>query len=110
MDNGRDVQLVLEHTLVPVLERIAVANEELIRLATEERDIEDTTAPPHCPHCHQFDPVVGSQGGGEGHMSDFVLVAKCGSCGEVLYGLPDNWRMARSADEAHKIREGREAA
>lgn len=109
---GRELLKAINHgigigeELVKRLERVAVANEKLIELATEERDIELTAAPPHCPHCGAFNPNVRSEGGA-GSLADFILVAQCGNCGEVLYGLPESWQMARNAEEAAAIRSER---
>lgn len=82
-----------------LMERSTVAQEQLIHLATEERKIEFTPTPPFCPHCQAVDPVVGSEGG-SGKMSDFVLLARCGQCGGVLYGVPDGWQVYGTPEAA----------
>lgn len=88
-----------------LLERSAVAQERLIELATEERKIEFQPTPPFCPHCQAIDPVVGSEGG-SGKMSDFVLIARCGECGNVLYAVPDGWQVYGTDDAARAAVEG----
>jgi hypothetical protein len=105
---GRALELLQRG--VEALERNAVASEKLIELATEEREVGDALEePPHCPHCGTFNPDVTMQAGG-GSLAKFVLIAMCGRCGEVLFGIPRSWQMARSQDEAKAIIEGREAA
>lgn len=86
-------------TFLALTRRSAEAQEQLIELATEERKIEFKPTPPFCPHCQAIDPVVGSAGG-EGKMSDFVLVARCGECGNVLYAVPDGWQVYSTDDAA----------
>lgn len=98
--DGRETQ-----QLLGTLERIAVANEELIRLATEERNIEFKPTPPFCPHCQSLNPRVTSEGGG-GLMSEFVLVARCETCGRAIYGVPDGWQVYGSKEEARSAIQG----
>lgn len=95
-------------SFLAIMERSARAQERLIELATEERKIEFQPTPPFCPHCQALNPRVGSEGGGVGTMTDFVLVARCGECGNALYGVPESWQVygtpeaARAALEAIK--------
>lgn len=86
--------------------RAAVAQERLIELATQERDIEYTPTPPFCPHCQALNPRVSSEGGGVGTMSDFVLVARCTECGNALYGVPEGWQVYGTPDAAREAIEG----
>lgn len=83
-----------------LMERSAVAQEQLISLATDERKIEFTPTPPFCPHCETVDPKVSSEGGGTGPMTEFVLVARCGECGNALYAVPESWQVYGTSDAA----------
>lgn len=76
---------------LPIFERIAVANEKLIELAVEERDIGDSASSPFfCPHCRTPFPAIRNEGG-DGSSREYVLVAVCGNCQEVIYAVPQGW-------------------
>lgn len=91
----------LDPEALAVFERIAVANEKLIELATEERKIEDQPGPPYCPHCAVLNPEVVTQGGARGGpLADYILVARCENCGNMLYGRPNGWDMFLSPQDA----------
>jgi len=95
--------------LVEATERSAKANEELIRLATEERDTgESIFGPPFCPHCGTFNPSVSNEGG-TGAMAEFVLIATCGNCKKVFFAFPQGWLAFQTKDEARAEMEGRKA-
>jgi hypothetical protein len=96
---GRDEQFLA------VFERIAVANEKLIELATEERSVGEAPGPPFCPTCGTFNPEIHSNGGG-GPMADFILAAQCGNCGSVIYAVPESWKIFADADEARDALQG----
>jgi hypothetical protein len=99
--------------LIRAVERVAVANEELIVLAKAERDIgeqiENQPGPPFCPHCSRVNPSVKTQAEGEGLLSDFVLVMQCAHCHSTFYGLADGWQMAPDIDNAKQLRDARRA-
>jgi hypothetical protein len=93
--------------LVEAMERSAKAQEDLIVLATEERDSgESIFGPPLCPHCGMFNPNVRSEGG-DGPMIEYALVARCGNCGEMVYAVPQGWFCFKTRDEAREAIEGR---
>jgi hypothetical protein len=93
--------------IADAMERTAKANEELIRLATEERDSgESLVGPPLCPHCGMFDPKVRSEGG-DGQMSEFALVAACGHCNGMIYAVPQGWLCYATRDDAIEAMKGR---
>lgn len=96
---GRD-RALLERA-VSALERNAKASEALIELATEEEKMADLAPPPYCPHCGALDPEVSAVGAGaSGKLSEFVLIARCTKCHEILYGLPSQWLFAKTVEEA----------
>lgn len=104
MNTGRE----LLGRIADALERGAKAQEDLITLATEERDTgESLVAPPLCPHCGMFNPSVAQEGGGSGHMTEYVLVAKCDHCKAVIYAVPQGWLCYPNADMAREEIEGR---
>ena len=87
--------------------RIAHANEELIRLATEERDTgESIFGPPFCPHCGTFNPSVSNEGG-RGAMAEFTLIGRCGNCENTFYAFPQGWLCYATRDEAMQEMERR---
>lgn len=89
------------------LERTAVANEQIVKLATDERDAGDNIfGPPFCPHCGMLNPTCRSEGG-EGEMAEFVLVAHCHNCGNILYAVPQGWLVFTNAESAKAQIEGR---
>lgn len=94
------IEELLERAVV-ALDRSAVANEELIRLATEERDYGDSlTAPPVCPVCHKFNPkIIVLNHDRVGDMAEFVLVANCQECNQIFYAVPQGWVPFIHADE-----------
>lgn len=89
------------------LERIAVANEELITLATEER-VEEAklTTPGYCPHCGTANPSIRSEGG-TGAMNDYVLIALCDNCNKTFYAIPEGWLCVKTPEN---VRQAMEAA
>lgn len=94
--------------IITALERSAKAQEDLIQLATEERDSGEllTSDPPFCPHCGMFNPNVTSRGG-EGPMVEFALIATCGNCQEEFFSVPQGWTNFKTRDEAKTEIEGR---
>lgn len=84
--------------LLGTLERIAKANEDLITLATQEREVQDAPPPPYCPHCQAVNPTVSSEGG-TGEFADYVLIAKC-QCGKTFYAVPENWNVYTDKEDA----------
>lgn len=110
---GRDVEKSLRHAvgigekLLQHTERIAVANERLIELATEERSVAEQPGPPFCPHCQTLNPDVRNEGG-SGLMADFVLVAQCGNCSKMIFAVPESWLIFPDKEGAAKaLNEGR---
>ena len=97
METGRVEELLGK--LVDATERNAKASEDIVALATEERDVgESFQGPPVCPHCGTFDPPCRSEGG-NGLMSEFVLVAQCGNCSKIIYGLPQGWLVYQTKEQ-----------
>jgi hypothetical protein len=81
-------------------ERTAKANEDLIRLATEERESSVEPSPPFCPHCGFFNPPIHSAGGqGNGPLVEFVLPAQCDNCNQSFFAVPEGWVCLGSRDE-----------
>lgn len=91
--------LGLLERLVAAQERLAVANERLNELATEERADVPVLGPPICAHCGTLNPKIRSQGG-DGAMADFVLVAICESCGQRFFAVPQGWVTVTTQDDA----------
>lgn len=88
-----------ERSAIRALERIAVANEELIRLAKDERDVgESITGPPLCPHCGRLNPSIRSEGG-SGEFADFKLVAHCENCGQTFLAVSQGWLCFKTKEE-----------
>jgi hypothetical protein len=89
-----------EDRLLGILERTAVAQEELIRLATEEREVgEAMEEPPFCPHCGRLNPTIRSEGG-TGEFADFILVANCTNCSNTFLAVPARgWNVYRNKAE-----------
>lgn len=104
---GREERAAMER-IAEALERSAVADEELIRLATAERVTNELEPlPPMCPRCGQFDPVVENVGG-RGQLSEFVLVATCGKCTKLFLAVPSNgWEYARDRDELKALQDAK---
>jgi hypothetical protein len=82
--------------LVKAMERSAVAQEDLIRLATEERE-ELATAEesmplglPICPHCGTLNPEIRNEGG-SGSFAEFILLAHCGHCQNLFLAVAQGW-------------------
>lgn len=92
-------------------ERLAAANERIIELAVEERSVDSILSGEHlydapvCPHCGAINPDTQSNGG-EGKLSEFVLVTPCGSCGEIFYAVPIGYRIFDNRDQARDILKG----
>ena len=104
-----DRTVVALERMADASERMAVANEQLIKLATEERDSGDSIlGPPFCPHCNTFDPKLRQIGTGTGQMSEFILEAACDNCGNRVYGVPQGWLVFHTGEQALTYIEGRE--
>lgn len=93
-------------SIVPVLERIAVANERIVELATEERQIGQDRSPSFCPHCQTLNPSVRSAGERGGQLDDYVFVGRCESCRNTLFAVPNGWQCFGTAEEAQAWIEG----
>lgn len=105
-------ELELTRRATEALERMAAASEKLNALATEERDAHDLAAifeAPTCPHCGAANPVVRNEGG-EGAMSDFVLVGRCSNCTKTMYAIPQGFVIFTVALEAREALERRNTA
>lgn len=77
----------LANRAVMALERLAGANEEIIRLANEEPIVEN--GPPVCPHCGKLNPSVTQlNAGGSGPLNDFQLVGETHCCNRQVYCVP----------------------
>lgn len=112
MQDSTAQHLVQElHRLTEATERSAKAQEDLIELAKDERSIgeqiENEPGPPFCPRCSKIDPLIYTEGRGEGQMAKFVLVARCGSCQGVLFAVPEGWRVFSDSEEADEYRNSR---
>ena len=102
------VEIDAVKTIIHHLDRIAKANEELIRLAVEERDDQEVLGEavaelPVCPHCGTLNPKIRNEGGA-GPMAEFALLAQCDSCSHTFIAEPQGWHTFKSKDEY----EGRE--
>lgn len=107
MDEGGTTDLAWQERLVGAVERVAVANEQLIELATTERDSGDSAfGPAFCPHCGTFNPSVRNEGG-IGQMAEFVLLATCQACHKTFFAFPQGWICLASEDEAREEMERR---
>lgn len=93
--------------VVGALERSAKAQEDLIRLATEERDFQELVwQTPSCPFCGTMNPTISNRGG-EGLFAEFVLVAECGNCENQFFAVPMQWDYFKTRNEALNEIEGR---
>lgn len=97
---GRELR-DLGKKLIAEVGRLADANEEIVKLATEQKQEIDTVqpGPPYCPTCGTFNPSIRNEGGG-GPMADFILVAQCGGCSNTFYAVPEGWHVTNNRDEA----------
>lgn len=86
---SKRIEELLELAVVE-LRRGASAQEDLIKLATEERDYGDSlTVPPVCPACNMINPkIVVMNHQQPADLSEFVLVANCQHCHHVFYAVP----------------------
>jgi hypothetical protein len=94
-----------EGKVVGLLERVAVAQEELNSLARGETETA-MFLPGVCPHCNTTNPRIVNDRGGDGLMSEFVLVAKCQHCDKTLYALAQGWVSLGTAEEVRQLQEG----
>lgn len=92
-----------------IMERAASAQERLIELATEERELGNVLGPPYCPSCGHFNPEVSMElKAGGGPLGDFVLAAKCNDCESELFAVPEGWQMFKTVEEVLTYQEGRD--
>lgn len=101
-----------EQRLLELVERIAVANEDLIKLAREEQVVDQqvervVAKMVMCPHCGAVDPMTETKQA-SGKASEFVLVTPCGECGRTIYLLPIGWQVAGTKENAKAMMERRE--
>jgi hypothetical protein len=105
MMEGGNPELLLR--LVVATEKSAFAQEELIRLATEERDGQEQPVEmpglPICPHCGTLNPTIRNEGG-RGPFGDFALLAICDTCQHTFIAEPQGWSVYKDKQEY----EGRE--
>jgi len=88
----------LSERAVQALERLASSNERIVQMADEERQANYQGGPAYCPHCGAMNPPVKSEGG-EGLMADFVLVAVCRHCQNILWAVPEGWQVFPSRED-----------
>jgi hypothetical protein len=82
--------------LMELLERGVNAVEHL----ANDPVIEIEAGPPVCPACGVFNPeIVIREKEGRGKIFEFVLEARCLSCGQKFYGIPETWRMFSTRSE-----------
>lgn len=85
---GRELKKLLTQ-VVKALERSAEATENMLALATAETEATMEPGPPVCPNCGRVDPVVTQiQEGGEGRLSEFVIVGETHCCNKTVYAVP----------------------
>jgi hypothetical protein len=103
--DGRDGTFA--ERILDSLDRIALANEELIRLAKDDRDLGDAieAQPPPllCPRCQTLDPSVEIELFGRGKLSEFVFAARCESCREAFYVVPQGYDLTANVHEAERL-------
>lgn len=94
--------------LLGTLDRIAIANEKLIELATEERieddEIAKTKMPTYCPHCAALNPSVRSEGG-MGALDEYVLIATCDKCSNRFFAIPNGMTIVKTPEEVRALME-----
>lgn len=87
--------------LADATERSAKAQEDLITMASAEKDERDGLAEilddklvdvPQCPHCGQFNPTI-SIPPLDGDLLDFGVSTRCGNCRQPFYLVPVGWRI-----------------
>jgi hypothetical protein len=97
MTEGGRSELLLR--LVTATERSAVAQEELIRLATEEREArempDNLPGLPVCPHCGMLNPTIRNEGG-VGPFGDFALLALCDNCNRTFIAESQGWNVFKT--------------
>lgn len=92
-----------------IMERSAAAQERLIELATEEREVGEVVGPPYCPSCGHFNPnVTLDMKAVGGPLGDFALVAKCDHCEAPLFAMPEGWQVFKTGEELIAYQEGRD--
>lgn len=94
--------------LIKAVERLADANEEIVKLAKQDEVpvIEMTPGPAYCPHCGEHNPRIVSRSGGDGMMAEFVLSAECQKCGLPFYATVEGWQVFKSVDEVREHQKG----
>lgn len=112
MDYRRDLIHILK-TIQSDLKRVAdgvqqLANEPMVEVLQQGLNqsgngVTTSIAPPQCPHCGTPDPVINvRQEEGRGHMTQWLLVGVCSTCGHDMYATPVQFLIARNRDEAGK--------
>lgn len=87
-----------------LLERIAVACERM----AEDPVIQMETGPPACPSCGVMNPVIHvAESGGSGPMAEFVIKARCTSCGNPFYALALQYQTTTRITELPQMIEAR---
>lgn len=94
--------------ITTALERLADANEAIVKLASDDEQpvLERVPGLPVCPHCGEFNPSIGSDSGGEGKMDEFVLIAQCGNCQGRFFAVPEGWQVFESLESVKKFMKG----
>ena len=95
---GREAPADPVSRLITAVERLADANEEIVKLAKADDGpvLEMAPSPPFCPHCGEFNPMITCNSGGNGRIAEYVVVARCGVCQGTFYGKPEGWSMFES--------------
>lgn len=57
-------------------------------------------APPRCPHCGEFNPIITTEdSGGVGPINTYVIRGHC-NCGRVIYAISNHWVLHPSVEQA----------
>lgn len=92
----------VDERAVRALERLADANEAIVKLASDEREDAEGIprfAPAICPHCLKTDPEVAIEAA-EGRFEEMIVIAHCRNCGQRFFGVPQGWLCYRDPEAA----------
>jgi len=66
---------------------------EAVERLAQDPVLEIEAAPPMCPHCGNFNPIVIVTEGSDGPLSECVLYCQCQNCNQAFYAMPVTWHM-----------------
>ena len=94
----------LEVRKVEAMERLAIATENMLKLAEREEMVMMEPGPTQCPGCGVPNPEITQlQAGSSGRIDEYVLIGETKCCNRVIYAVPTSFSAFTEREHALAI-------